>query len=92
MPRRRCVGCGRIAPKAELLRLAIVRDGEGNAPRAVSDTAAVMPGRGAYLCRGSVPADADAACVQSALRRGGVSRALRCKVTLDPKLVESVSR
>ncbi len=92
MPRRRCVGCGRIAPKAELLRLAIARDGESSQPLAVGDTAAVMPGRGAYLCRGSAPAGADAACVQSALRRGGVSRALRCRVTLDPKLVESISR
>ena len=69
----------------------MVRDGESRSPRAVGDESAIMPGRGAYLCRGSAPALVDAVCVQNALRRGGVSRALRCKVTLDPKLVESVT-
>jgi len=51
-----------------------------------------MPGRGAYLCRGE-RSDAPAAeCLQRALQRGAIPRALRAVVSLDPKLVESVSR
>jgi predicted RNA-binding protein YlxR (DUF448 family) len=58
----------------------------------VLDRDGTMPGRGAYLCRasgGEVPSEA---CLTRALRRGGIARALRAAVTVDPKLVESVSR
>ncbi len=53
-----------------------------------------MPGRGAYLCRaGSAeePALPKRDCLERAVRRGGIPRALRASVTLDPKLVESVN-
>jgi predicted RNA-binding protein YlxR (DUF448 family) len=50
-----------------------------------------MPGRGAYLCVGADPALPDAGCLRLAIRRGAIARALRCRVTLDPKIVESVS-
>ncbi len=85
MPRRRCVGCGRIAPKSELVRLAVVGDdGARRAQRAVFDLAGVLPGRGAYLCRGSSqPNPASADCLQSALHRGGIARTLRRNVKLD---------
>jgi hypothetical protein len=107
MPHRRCVGCGRIAPKSELLRIAAVGEREGRSRRAVLDSAGTLPGRGAYLCRGDRDGEATgepaAGCFALAARRGGVARALRCAVmlTLDepgaspkgqPKLVESVSR
>jgi predicted RNA-binding protein YlxR (DUF448 family) len=93
------VGCGRIAPKSELLRIAVAdreSAGEGASPsrHAVVDRDGVMPGRGAYLCRGGgldPPTLADPACMERAARRGGIARALRSAVTLDPKLVESVS-
>ncbi len=56
------------------------------------DRDGTMPGRGAYLCRAG-GADAPAAdCLARAIRRGGIARALRAAVTLDPKIVESVSR
>jgi predicted RNA-binding protein YlxR (DUF448 family) len=58
---------------------------------AVADRTATMPGRGAYLCRGVEPALADPVCVRGAARAGAIARALRAAVTLDPKLVESVS-
>jgi predicted RNA-binding protein YlxR (DUF448 family) len=61
----------------------------GTGGRAVHDPDATMPGRGAYLCRGldrELPA---ADCLARAMRRGGIPRALRAAVTLDPKLVES---
>ena len=84
MPRRRCVGCGRVAPKPELLRLAISREAdERRARRAVIDAAYVMPGRGAYLCRGAAALAPDPACLQLATRRGAVARALRRNVELD---------
>ncbi len=54
MPRRRCVGCGRIAPKSELLRIAATHDDGGRSRRAVIDLAGTLPGRGAYLCKAGV--------------------------------------
>jgi predicted RNA-binding protein YlxR (DUF448 family) len=91
-PQRRCVGCGRIAPKLELVRIAVARDGDGPSGRAVSDPDGLMGGRGAYLCRGADPGTPAAECLLRAMRRRGIARALRSAVTLDPKLVESVSR
>ncbi|HEY4896974.1 MAG TPA: YlxR family protein [Solirubrobacteraceae bacterium] len=92
MPRRRCVGCGRTAPKIELVRIALVRGENPRGAVAVADSECRMPGRGAYLCRGRAPEVPAAECLEQAARRGGVARALRAAVTLDPKLVESVSR
>jgi N utilization substance protein A len=75
-PRRRCVGCGRTAAKAELVRL-VARDGT-----AVVDRAQRLAGRGAYVCgRG---------CVDRARTRGALSRALRRHVTIDAQTVESI--
>jgi uncharacterized protein len=79
------VGCGRIAPKAELVRLAFA-PGAGGRPsrRAVLDVSCRLPGRGAYLCRaGADAATPDEHCLQLALRRGGIARTLRGPVTLD---------
>jgi len=64
--------------------------GDGRARRAVPDLTNTMPGRGAYLCRGPVPGRPTAECLALATRRGGIARTLRCAVTLDPELVESV--
>ena len=68
------------------MRIAVAPGG-----RAVHDRAATMPGRGAYLCRGRDPGLPAADCLALAMRRRAVPRALRAAVTLDPKLVESVS-
>ncbi len=91
MPLRRCVGCGRIAPKSELVRIALVREGAQRA-RAVCDRSATLPGRGAYLCLGEESGVPAAECFSRAGKRGGIARALRSAVTLDPKLVESIGR
>jgi predicted RNA-binding protein YlxR (DUF448 family) len=96
VPRRRCVGCGRIAPKSELLRIAVADHARAGgraaaSRRAIADRDGTMPGRGAYLCRGVDPELPAADCLARATRRGGITRALRAAVTLDPKLVESVS-
>ena len=91
MPRRRCIGCGRIAPKAELMRLAIATEGHDGGRRAVCDRHAIMPGRGAYLCVGESSGAPRSECLAPAVRRGALSRALRCKVSLDDELVESMN-
>jgi predicted RNA-binding protein YlxR (DUF448 family) len=98
-PRRRCVGCGRVAPKSELLRIVAERGSrEGDRPaqtRAIVDPGAVLPGRGAYLCRGDSAARPAERCLAQATRRGGIPRALRTAipgglVLNDSKLVESI--
>ena len=85
------MGCGRVAPKAALLRLAAVRaeDGPeqvepGEAARhvVVADPAARLPGRGAYVC--------DARCAEAALRRRALPRAFRRPVKTPSDFVESI--
>jgi predicted RNA-binding protein YlxR (DUF448 family) len=71
------VGCGRVAPKAALRRLALA---EG---RVVVDPHATMPGRGAYVCGPE--------CARAAVRRRAFGRAFRTSVSVDCNLVESVS-
>jgi predicted RNA-binding protein YlxR (DUF448 family) len=91
-PRRRCVGCGRIAPRSELIRIALADDGDGRSKRVVLDPTCTMDGRGAYLCRSAHAREPAADCLTLATRRGRIARALRCGVTIDAKLIESVSR
>lgn len=86
------MGCGRIAPKPELLRMAAAPAAEGSSRMAVLDSDGRMPGRGAYLCRGATADEPSRACLTLALRRRAIPRALRAAVALDPKLVESMDR
>jgi predicted RNA-binding protein YlxR (DUF448 family) len=72
------------------LRFVAARD--GGTARAVADVDARLPGRGAYVCRRPGADGVDPDCLQLAIRRGGIARALRAPVAFDPKLVESVSR
>jgi predicted RNA-binding protein YlxR (DUF448 family) len=88
-PRRTCVGCGCEAGKSELLRIALAHD--ANPRLAVLDRDGRLGGRGAYLCRREDDRPR-AECLAAAVRRGAFARALRAKVTLDPKLVESMGR
>jgi predicted RNA-binding protein YlxR (DUF448 family) len=82
-----------VAPKAELIRIALAPQPGGGAreqSRAVVDRTGAMPGRGAYLCcapDGRSPADA---CLARALRRRSIERGLRRNVRVDGKRVESV--
>ncbi|MGI8801686.1 MAG: YlxR family protein [Solirubrobacteraceae bacterium] len=89
-PQRRCVGCGRSAAKPKLLRL-VAADG-----LAVPDPAGRRGGRGAYLCRPAPSSegspDVDQACLDRAVRRGGLARALRQPVRIPPDLLASPSK
>jgi predicted RNA-binding protein YlxR (DUF448 family) len=71
-PERTCVGCRGRAPKRLLLRLTVDPDGS-----VVVDPSGWQPGRGAYLHR-------DRACMDAALARGALVRALRVEAAKDP--------
>jgi predicted RNA-binding protein YlxR (DUF448 family) len=86
------VGCGRVAPKSELMRLVAARDERAGPAQAVHDPSGAMPGRGAYLCLGERPGEPAGACLAEAARRGAIGRALRCSVTVTSERLESVSR
>ena len=62
-PSRTCVGCRRVRPKNELVRVVRAPDGS-----VVVDRRSVAPGRGAYVCP-------DPACMKRA--RGRLIGALR---------------
>ena len=68
---RRCAGCGRRAPQAELLRFA-ARDGMLVAGRREL-------GRGAYTCH-------SLRCFERAAERGMFARVLRQQVHVGPEL------
>jgi predicted RNA-binding protein YlxR (DUF448 family) len=70
------VGCGALAAKSELLRVAVV-DG-----RVQADPAQRLPGRGAYVC--------DRSCAERAVRRRAFARAFRSSVLIDPDLLHSL--
>jgi predicted RNA-binding protein YlxR (DUF448 family) len=69
-PVRTCLGCRQRASRSELVRI-VARDG-----RAVVDTTARLPGRGAWVH----PAPG---CVASVIRRNALGRALRVTGALD---------
>jgi uncharacterized protein len=76
---RTCLGCRRRAPRSSLLRV-VARDG-----RVVTDVAARLPGRGAWL-------HPDPGCIQAAIRRRALGRALRQTVTDTSDLEEQAER
>jgi hypothetical protein len=84
-----------VAPKSELVRIVTAPERGGAGGLAVLDRHGTMPGRGAYLCRAhelGAPGEPAPSCLALAVRSSGIARTLRARVTLDPKIVESVSR
>lgn len=67
-PERQCIGCGRRAPKRELIRVVRTPGGEVHV-----DRTGRANGRGAYLCD-------DVSCLEKAIRRHSLARALKCEV------------
>jgi uncharacterized protein len=66
-PQRTCTGCRATAAKRELFRVVRTPEGEMRA-----DPEGSAPGRGAYVHR-------SAACIDAALRHGGLARSVRAK-------------
>ncbi|MCV7091301.1 YlxR family protein [Mycobacterium interjectum] len=74
-PVRTCVGCRKRELAAELLRVVAVSTGNGEYAAIVDDRSS-LPGRGAWLH--PVPQ-----CVQQAIRRRALTKALRITGPLD---------
>jgi predicted RNA-binding protein YlxR (DUF448 family) len=70
-PQRTCAGCGRKAPKGELIRF-VARDG-------ALVPGAKEPGRGVYTCR-------RLQCFERAVANRGFARTLRTPVRVDQAL------
>ena len=68
IPMRKCVGCNKMKPKRELIR--VVRGPEGGISL---DRTGKANGRGAYLCP-------DAECLKRARKRRSLERAFGCLV------------
>ena len=71
VPSRSCVACRTVRPKRELLRVVRAPDGH-----VAIDESGRAPGRGAYVCR-------DGACLQRAVARGALGRALATRLPAD---------
>ncbi|MGN7779198.1 YlxR family protein [Mycolicibacterium sp. 22603] len=81
-PVRTCVGCRKRALAVDLVRLSSVSDRPGDYAVTV-DTAGNLPGRGAWL-------HPDPQCLDVALRRRAIGRALRISGSPDTTVVEEL--
>ncbi len=68
---RKCVACGEMKDRKELIR--VVRTTEGEI---LLDDTQKMNGRGAYICR-------SLSCLETAMKRRGLERTLKCNVDKD---------
>ena len=68
VPLRKCLGCGEMKPKRELIRA--VRSPEGEISL---DLTGKKNGRGAYICR-------DSRCLTAAIKAKRFERAFGCKI------------
>jgi len=71
IPMRKCVGCGEMKPKKELVR--VVKSAGGDLSL---DLTGKKAGRGAYICR-------DLACFQEARKARRLERAFSCQIPSD---------
>ncbi len=67
---RTCVGCRKVKDKRQMLRLIRTSDGCIR-----TDSNGNMPGRGAYICSKE--------CLEGALKKNAISRALRVNPKVD---------
>ena len=78
IPMRKCVGCGEMKPKKELLRILRTETGEF-----VVDALGKANGRGAYLCR-------SVECFQKAVKNRGLERSF--KHAIPPEVYERMEK
>lgn len=68
IPMRKCVGCGEMKPKKELIRILKTETGEF-----VVDAAGKKNGRGAYICR-------SVECFRKAAKSRGLERSFKQEI------------
>lgn len=74
LPMRKCLGCGEMLPKKELVRVVKTKTGEGEEDFEISlDLTGKKAGRGAYVCRKS-------GCLSLARKARRIERALSCRI------------
>lgn len=76
-----CLGCGRRAPKHDLVRFTATP--RGGALVVVRDRDGLLGGRGLYTC-------ASRECVERAMERRGFARGARAQVTVDAALADGM--
>lgn len=76
IPLRKCVGCGEMKPKKELVR--IVRSPEGDVS---VDLTGKKNGRGTYICK-------NPDCLKKAQKAQRIERAFACKI--EPEVYETL--
>lgn len=76
IPMRKCLGCGEMFPKKELVRVVRTKNGEENGVEVYTvslDKTGKAAGRGAYICK-------SARCLQIAAKAKRFQRALECQI------------
>ena len=76
IPMRKCVGCGEMKPKKELMRILRTEENEF-----CVDTTGKKNGRGAYLCH-------SAECFRKAVKNKGLERSL--KTAIPPEVYNAL--
>lgn len=78
IPLRKCIGCGEMKDKRELLR--VLKTGENEI---IIDTTGKKNGRGAYLCYKQE-------CLSEAIKNKGLERSF--KMAIDKEVYESLKK
>ncbi|MCR5155926.1 MAG: YlxR family protein [Butyrivibrio sp.] len=71
IPTRKCVGCGEMKEKKELIRIIKTPENE-----ILMDTTGKANGRGAYICN-------NAECFRKAVKNKGLERSLKSSIPAD---------
>ena len=71
IPMRKCVGCGEMNEKKEMIRILKTPEDE-----IILDTTGRANGRGAYICN-------SADCLAKAIRNNGLERSLKSQIPED---------
>lgn len=73
-PMRKCMGCGEMFPKKELVRVVKTKIGDNNDEYEISlDLTGKKAGRGAYVCK-------SAECLKKARKAKRLQRAFDCQI------------
>lgn len=89
IPMRKCLGCGEMKPKRELVRVVKAPDKKDENGETVSkgeislDLVGKKPGRGAYICQ-------SADCLEKAIKARRLERTFSCKI--EPEIYDGLRK